>query len=157
MEEEPEKGIRERRDRRKRKWVEEREGAQEDRRDNWEWGSGGSCWNMLKGSDIGEKPASAMRLLKSSGWIDMNPLLAAPNFWASIHLVICGQRGCRRPELNNEKKNEKAWPVLLHQAQLIALPVKTPPGQETWPKAPQHHQHSLNVKEHKYWNRFENI
>lgn len=34
MEEEPEKGIRERRDRRKRKWVEEREGAQEDRRDN---------------------------------------------------------------------------------------------------------------------------
>lgn len=112
---------------------------------------------MLTGSDIGEKPASAMRLLKRSGWTDMNPLLAAPNFVASIHLVICGQKGCCRPELNNEKKNEKAWPVLPHQAQLIALPVKTPPGQETWPKAPQHHQHSLNVKEHKYWNRFENI
>ena len=106
---------------------------------------------MLTGSDIGEKPASAMRLLKRSGWTDMNPLLAAPNFVASIHLVICGQKGCCRPELNNEKKNEKAWPVLPHQAQLIALPVKTPPGQETWPKAPQHHQHSLNVKEHIPW------
>ena len=98
-----------------------------------------------------------MRLLKTSGWIDMNPLLAALNFGASIHLVICGPKGCCKLELNNEKKTGQVWPMLPHQAQLIAVPVKTPPGQETWPKVPQHHQHSLNVKEHKYWDRFENI
>lgn len=70
MEEEPEKGIRERRDRRKRKWVER---GREPRR------TGGITENEAVGDPVEtclkevilvRSQQSAMRLLRNSGWID---------------------------------------------------------------------------------------
>lgn len=111
---------------------------------------------LLKGADVFAKPANEL-LEAGGGGVDRLICIYSwhPHSRASIPLVVCGQRSYCREELGDGKKDKKV-PCSAQPGSADGSPSQDGDvsGQGVLLNVPEHHQHSLNIKEHKYWNHF---